>query len=56
MNKRKTLTLPRVSKNCPEQRLELSTPDWRRRCTTMLAFCCACHIGTVAILVGYFLR
>ena len=56
MNKRKTAVLPKVSKNCPVRRLDLGSFEWQSRCTAMLAFCCACHIGTVAILVGYIAR
>ena len=48
--------MQKVSKNCPAQRLELSTSEWRKRMQTMLAFCVACHIGTVAAVVGYILR
>lgn len=46
----------RASKNCPVQRLGLSDAQWRVRMQTMLAFCVACHIGTVAAVVGYILR
>lgn len=46
----------KASRNCPAQRLELSSQEWRSRIQTMLAFCVACHVGTVAVLVGLVLR
>lgn len=46
----------RSSKNCPAQRLILSDDSWRTRCYTMLAFCCACHIGTFAVAIAVLLN
>lgn len=56
MRRRKQAVVPMTSKSCPQRRLDLSDVDWMRRIYTMLVFCAACHIGTVAALVGFVLR
>lgn len=48
--------MQKVSKNCPARRMDLASADWRSRCYTMLAFCCACHIASVSVLVALVCR
>lgn len=44
--------MTRVSRNCPARRMDLTDDAWRTRIATMLTFCVACHVGTIAFLVG----
>lgn len=42
----------KVSKNCPARRMDLTTEQWKSHIYTMLAFCVAVHIGTLALLIA----